>query len=386
MLLCHTVSFVVVPTAFHYCRIVLVISSYRPLLIQLAQPATVERLKPRSPVIKVEEDELWERNTDPQKSPKQFTGSTDEGQRDGRDEPQISKHEVSAEATITSCSWVDGETNNSPILISDPKTLNSNKRASNPLLENSVGIPEPVVFNCVTFEPQIHHATHGTQNPLIDDAGCSYSLNTNINIAAPSNLGAEFPYTIGELGHPLNEHQQNTDFVNSRQRVALPASEAPLTDGKDGATVSNALVLRDDWVSHDNYSNVPGYEQDDAGGKIFICSFCGKTLACLKNLKTHMRVHTGEKPFGCVQCGKRFSDSSNLKRHQSVHTGERRYCCIHCGKRFAQSGSLKVHMSVHSGCKQFKCPHCGKTFISANHLRRHVSVHDGEKQLEMSLQ
>ncbi|XP_061587645.1 zinc finger protein with KRAB and SCAN domains 1-like [Cololabis saira] len=113
----------------------------------------------------------------------------------------------------------------------------------------------------------------------------------------------------------------------------------------------------------------------DPGLKPYGCTFCGKTLACLKNLKTHMRVHTGEKPFVCPLCGKRFSDSSNLKRHQSVHTGEKRYGCVHCGKRFAQSGSLKVHMSVHTDCKQFRCSQCGKTFISGVHLRRHLAGH-----------
>uniref|UniRef100_A0A3Q4MXA1 C2H2-type domain-containing protein n=1 Tax=Neolamprologus brichardi TaxID=32507 RepID=A0A3Q4MXA1_NEOBR len=158
---------------------------------------------------------------------------------------------------------------------------------------------------------------------------------------------------------------------------AVPADELPVRKETPGA--HRSFIRRGGW-RQDAVSRAASHRGEDGGGKSFVCNCCGKKLACLKNLKTHMRVHTGEKPFVCELCGKRFSDSSNLKRHQSVHTGEKRYGCVHCGKRFAQSGSLKVHMTVHTDCKQFRCSYCNKTFISGSHLRRHITLHAGEKR------
>ncbi|KAK5860459.1 hypothetical protein PBY51_021934 [Eleginops maclovinus] len=183
------------------------------------------------------------------------------------------------------------------------------------------------------------------------------------------------------------------------------SSRSEVSDGSDCLMYEPQLQLPPPVTTHDplgegpgcSYASVPVAADPsslhvitDEGNtqlrKPFFCTFCGKTLACLKNLKTHLRVHTGEKPFVCSLCGKRFSDSSNLKRHQSVHTGEKRYGCAHCGKRFAQSGSLKVHMSVHTDCKQFRCSFCSKTFISGSHLRRHTAEHAAEKRYAETLQ
>lgn len=231
---------------------------------------------------------------------------------------------------------------------------------------------DPVSYDCLMYEPQVQHGSRSTQNPLREDPSCSYVLNTSVSAASDSS--SSFPFAVSEVAPSVAERQQPAGLQDGQQRAPLPADESQLPARKEAAEGQHAFIRRDEWQRQD------GVSREDCGGKAFVCNCCGKTLACLKNLKTHMRVHTGEKPFVCALCGKRFSDSSNLKRHQSVHTGEKRYGCVHCGKRFAQSGSLKVHMTVHTDCKQFRCSYCGKTFISGSHLRRHVTVHAAEKR------
>ncbi|XP_041848398.1 zinc finger protein 768-like [Melanotaenia boesemani] len=277
-------------------------------------------------VIKVEDGESWSRP----ESDKGFCPVADGQTMETEASSSLIKQETADDGGSSSKSWTGGE-------VSSTSTQNA---------------PNTSDHDSLMFE--IQHGSCSTQNPPGADAGGPSALNPTASVSS-----------LSAADEPAGFHSQ--------QQMAPP----PPTDEPTGR--QSAMVRRDRWRLQNRAS------RDDSGGKTFICNWCGKTLACLKNLKTHMRVHTGEKPFVCALCGKRFSDSSNLKRHQSVHTGEKRYGCVHCGKRFAQSGSLKVHMSVHTDCKQFRCGFCGKTFISGSHLRRHITVHAGEKRFPAEL-
>ncbi|KAJ8897767.1 hypothetical protein PR048_003117 [Dryococelus australis] len=149
----------------------------------------------------------------------------------------------------------------------------------------------------------------------------------------------------------------------------------------------------------------------NSGGKLkHRCSFCGKCFLANKDLKKHIRTHTGEKPYECNDCGAKFSQAGALKNHivsrhnlisadsffchfcnksfpikerlrlhLRVHTGERPYRCKHCPKTFARGGQLLQHLRSHSGTRPFKCEHCNSSFTYANNLKQHIKKHLGER-------
>ncbi|XP_034534254.1 zinc finger protein 623-like isoform X2 [Notolabrus celidotus] len=319
-------------------------------------PAEGEPVKLVAAVIKVEDDdESWSLP-----GPDNLCLVVEGQKTDQEAPPPLTKQEVADEGGSSTQAWTSEEVSSTSVSVQNTA--------------NTAQASESSSYDCMMFEPQLQNGSMITQNPLHEDPSCSYVLNTNETVAAASDSGSSsgFSFPVSEMSQPVAAGLQN-----DQQRAPLPSSRKEMRERQ------NPFTRRERWRPQDGASH---HSREDGAGKTFVCNYCGKTLACLKNLKTHMRVHTGEKPFVCVLCGKRFSDSSNLKRHQSVHTGEKRYGCVHCGKRFAQSGSLKVHMSVHTDCKQFRCSYCGKTFISGSHLRRHITAHAAEKRFAPTFQ
>ncbi|XP_020279561.1 zinc finger protein 1-like isoform X2 [Pseudomyrmex gracilis] len=135
----------------------------------------------------------------------------------------------------------------------------------------------------------------------------------------------------------------------------------------------------------------------------FFCILCEKDCDSFRELRTHVKTHTGACPYSCFMCEKAYSRKRYLKRHMVCHDlpryrcqkcGQRfktkpeldshavshglyipKYPCKHCEKRFLNNRTLETHMRVHTGEKPFSCEHCKKCFSQKGNLLNHIKLH-----------
>ncbi|XP_026278850.1 histone-lysine N-methyltransferase PRDM9-like [Frankliniella occidentalis] len=168
----------------------------------------------------------------------------------------------------------------------------------------------------------------------------------------------------------LAQHQRSGHCsAEIKRRQACGAPGAP-----GGGGISAAAAVGEDQVQR---------RTEEASGKWTLCGVCGAAFRS-RDLKCHMRIHTGERPFSCGTCGSAFKQNSDLRKHMRIHTGEKPYSCGTCGAAFTQSNNLHVHMRTHTGEKPYSCSTCGAAFAASTNLSTHLLIHKAENSYSCS--
>lgn len=114
------------------------------------------------------------------------------------------------------------------------------------------------------------------------------------------------------------------------------------------------------------------------------CPKCGDRFKMKIELASHVASHDRGSPYACSQCPRVFNHKGNYKRHLITHLDPQglhlpKFPCKICGKRFLNNRTLETHIRVHTGEKPFKCNICHKAFSQQGNLLNHKRIHSNPR-------
>ena len=112
------------------------------------------------------------------------------------------------------------------------------------------------------------------------------------------------------------------------------------------------------------YSHIEESEQ-------FQCRTCDKRFLFKSQLKSHRHMHCRTRYYSCASanCEQSFRHPGDLAAHARSHG--KLFNCAHCLYSNTDIRNLCSHMRVHSRDAPFTCKMCGQKFVHSNQLVRH---------------
>ena len=107
----------------------------------------------------------------------------------------------------------------------------------------------------------------------------------------------------------------------------------------------------------------------------FFCIVCEKDCESRRELRSHVKTHTGQFPYTCFICNKSYATKRYLKRHMVCHTDFPRHRCPKCGVRYKIKSELETHLSTHAHGPAYQCNQCSRVFNHKGNYKRHLMTH-----------
>ncbi|XP_071633850.1 uncharacterized protein [Temnothorax longispinosus] len=107
----------------------------------------------------------------------------------------------------------------------------------------------------------------------------------------------------------------------------------------------------------------------------FFCMVCEKDCKSHRELRAHVKTHTGEFPYSCFLCKKAYTKKRYLKRHMACHPNFSRHRCLKCGCRFKSKSELETHATTHEHVTPYACNQCTRVFNHKGNYKRHLISH-----------
>ncbi|XP_029719882.2 zinc finger protein 271 isoform X3 [Aedes albopictus] len=114
------------------------------------------------------------------------------------------------------------------------------------------------------------------------------------------------------------------------------------------------------------------------------CNICHARFNSFEVLTLHQRVHNGLRKYGCRHgCDKRYKASGDRDRHEKlVHLGITPFGCDLCESSFVRERDLRLHMRKHTGQKLYPCGQCKAGFNRKMDFEKHVQEHTGQSRVQ----